>query len=667
LAFLYPVSALKIEILENRKLLSHWAYQASWSPDGTKIVYHHGCSYPITVANASTGEILYWISFSPCASDPEWSLDGNKIVFKMMWNSNYDIWIMNADGSDQRSLTNFSGREHLPRFRPQGDKIIFSDENDLWIMNVDGTNQTKLTNTPDYYEDSHAWFPDGNKIIFSRSYKGEARDLWTLNLLTGEENRVTNSIYDEREPDIHPSGRYAIFYSNRTSKICNTTYPAPPYANYDLWIKDLITREEVQITDTCELERRARWSPTGDKIAYEKIFPDNTHEVWIMKINITEEKPIPKEDTIPPTIKIVEFSLTSDKISVVVNASDNSNISSIDIYINEKFATSVKDINKPTFWDRIYIYNTSLLEEGKNIITSIAKDIANNSANDSVIFIKNTTKPIVKILWPENNSILFTNLSWINISLNFFSTVRLWYNPTIDIFINKTVNGKCTSSYWITQAISWPYDVIGGAVYDYRIELCNYPGIQRAFQCPVYNLSVCITANLRNSSEAPFTPLASDLILITLNLNYTSPINITPPQPPSPPNITPPAPPAIPPNITPPEQPSPPTNITPPEEKLGKIRKLLEGLKEKFVSLAERSEAIADYYNRTSEASKAICWREISLMFEALELKLTNIISKIEEIKKPTQEQLDEIKQLIAELRTKIDEVIDKIFECAKL
>jgi hypothetical protein len=54
-------------------------------------------------------------------------------------------------------------------------------------------------------------------------------------------------------------------------------------------------------------------------------------------------------------------------------------------------------------------------------------------------------------------------------------------------------------------------------------------------------------------------------------------------------------------------------------------------------------------------------------MLEALELKLTNIISKVEEIKKPTQEQLDEIKQLIAELRTKIDEVIDRIFECAKL
>jgi len=120
---------------------------------------------------------------------------------------------------------------------------------------------------------------------------------------------------------------------------------------------------------------------------------------------------------------------------------------------------------------------------------------------------------------------------------------------------------------------------------------------------------------------------------------------------------------------------SPPANETPPQinvtpqlkEKLTNARKLLAGLKGKFISLAQHSEAIADYYERTNQNTKGICWREVSLAFEALELRLTYITSKADEIEEPTQKDIDEVKQLISELRTKVDEIFDKIFECIKI
>ncbi|MFC1562342.1 TolB family protein, partial [candidate division KSB1 bacterium] len=63
-----------------------------------------------------------------------------------------EIFVMNADGSNQTNLTNNSDYDGNPSWSPDGSKIAFdSDRNGKWeiyIMNSDGTNQTRLTNNP---------------------------------------------------------------------------------------------------------------------------------------------------------------------------------------------------------------------------------------------------------------------------------------------------------------------------------------------------------------------------------------------------------------------------------------------------------------------------------------------------------------------------------------
>ena len=101
-------------------------------------------------------------SFAPDGSDrkqltssghniiPSWSRDGKRILFS----SNYEIWVMNADGSGKRQLTfNTQGGNFAPVESPDGKQVAFAGvrgnaQPEVWVMNADGSGQKRLTYTP---------------------------------------------------------------------------------------------------------------------------------------------------------------------------------------------------------------------------------------------------------------------------------------------------------------------------------------------------------------------------------------------------------------------------------------------------------------------------------------------------------------------------------------
>ncbi|MEE8575969.1 MAG: DPP IV N-terminal domain-containing protein, partial [candidate division Zixibacteria bacterium] len=63
---------------------------------------------------------------------------------------NYEIYVMNADGTEQTRLTNNTSSDGSPSWSPDGGKIAFASRRDgnweIYVMNADGTEQTRLTN-----------------------------------------------------------------------------------------------------------------------------------------------------------------------------------------------------------------------------------------------------------------------------------------------------------------------------------------------------------------------------------------------------------------------------------------------------------------------------------------------------------------------------------------
>ena len=139
-------------------------YYPAWSPDGSKIAFYsdRDDNLEIYIMNAD-GSNQTNLSREPLAFDesPSWSPDGTKIAF---WSSRvpdyYDVYTMDPDGGNQTRITNNPGFDGFPSWSPDGAKIVFYSNRDgdrdgdrdgnteIYTMNADGSNQKRLTNHP---------------------------------------------------------------------------------------------------------------------------------------------------------------------------------------------------------------------------------------------------------------------------------------------------------------------------------------------------------------------------------------------------------------------------------------------------------------------------------------------------------------------------------------
>jgi Tol biopolymer transport system component len=150
------------------------SFNPAWAPDGEKIAFQsqREGNFDIFVMNADgTGQRN--LTRNPASNDgvPSWSPDGRKITF-LRWDAadaSGGIYLMNADGSGLRRLaSDATGHYGAPDWSPDGRRIAFERARDIYVMNADGSRERNLTPTSEH-DFAPAWSPDGRKIAFARS------------------------------------------------------------------------------------------------------------------------------------------------------------------------------------------------------------------------------------------------------------------------------------------------------------------------------------------------------------------------------------------------------------------------------------------------------------------------------------------------------------------
>ncbi len=133
---------------ENERSLGVLGTNPDWLPDG-RIVYQ-GCANEvcgIIVINPDGSNPIAITSDGRDAA-PSPSSDGSKIAFMSQREGDWEIYVVDVDGSELKRVTDNSAQDGLPTWSPDGNAIAFASDRDgrwaIWAMNSDGSNQRQL-------------------------------------------------------------------------------------------------------------------------------------------------------------------------------------------------------------------------------------------------------------------------------------------------------------------------------------------------------------------------------------------------------------------------------------------------------------------------------------------------------------------------------------------
>jgi hypothetical protein len=212
----------------------------------------------------------------------EFRASGKQRRYSWDYDDTFEIYSARQDGTDLVNLTHSPGYDAEDAFSPDGKQIVFcslraafpleklSPElraryekdpswfGDIYIMNAEGSDVRRLTDAPGY--DGGPFFsPDGQRIIWRHfEESGMIADVWTMKTDGSDKRRLTDFKSMSWAPFYHPSGKYVIFTSNKFG-----------FENFELFIVDVNgEREPARVTFMPGFDGLPVFSPDGKKLCW---------------------------------------------------------------------------------------------------------------------------------------------------------------------------------------------------------------------------------------------------------------------------------------------------------------------------------------------------------------------------------------------------------------
>jgi Tol biopolymer transport system component len=242
-------------------------------------------SYTFTPADASIGKVTFKVVANllgardalpadnesiapPTKVSPGQALRG-AIAFHSSRDGDFDIYVMNADGTKVTNLTNSTDQEIDPIWSPDGSQVAFARcaracdvfFTEVWVINANGTGLKQLTHGGGFLG---AWSPDGKRIAFVRDGVG-------ILVMNADGTGVTPINQNGRPTAWSPNGKQIMFQSDRDG-------------DNELYVMNVDGSGVIQLTDNAVSDEGdfAGWSPDGRRIVFSSRRDGDDLDIFVM-------------------------------------------------------------------------------------------------------------------------------------------------------------------------------------------------------------------------------------------------------------------------------------------------------------------------------------------------------------------------------------------------
>jgi len=227
----------------------------AWSPTGSMIVYTtHGTSSRLLVMDLATGRsrAVMGPTRNTLYLTPIFADNGSSLIYAREGENGSDLFSIGLTGGTPQQLT--AGRGTLnayPTLSPDGRRIVFVSGRkgppELYIMDSDGTDVSTLTDydfSDKTYRSDPDWSPDGRLVAYQERVNDRFQ-IRTFRVAGGTPKLLTNDGVNE-QPSWAPDARHLVFTSTRTGV-------------RQLWVLDTESNRVRQLTKSAG-SRLASWS-----------------------------------------------------------------------------------------------------------------------------------------------------------------------------------------------------------------------------------------------------------------------------------------------------------------------------------------------------------------------------------------------------------------------
>jgi len=249
-----------------------------------RIVFDH--EFDIWTMNAD-GTVRVRLTDHPAEDfDPAWSPDGTMIAFRSHRDGHEEIYVMAADGSGQRNVTMNPATDYSPTWSPDGTRIAFASDrdldsggNDIYTVRVDGSDPSRLT-VGGGIDEYPSWSPDGKEIAYActggrqLSDGGGDFEVCVMNSDGSNQRQLTDAPGISEYPAWSPDGTSIAFMTTRDGwptlpEYVPLGYDSEEFGEHEIFVMGANGEKPHNITrNGRESEEFPAWSPDGQQLIF---------------------------------------------------------------------------------------------------------------------------------------------------------------------------------------------------------------------------------------------------------------------------------------------------------------------------------------------------------------------------------------------------------------